>query len=176
MAIMRTVETVYKDHAEMPYIAPEYEEELLLKPIAKRQMVRTKEGLLPGHIIMLWRIQFGTYRTDSPHHKYFATTYGIEAQKALEWLIEEEYVGLETATVASRHLSSPRLKALLKTKGVKGLSTLKRHDLDRLLVEQFTEAELAVAYDVRGYLLLDKGREMLDKYPEIIAKHPQKTY
>lgn len=174
MEFMRNIEIIYKEHAEIPYIAPEYEEELLLKPIAKRQMIRTEEGLLPGHIIMLWRIQFGSYRTDSPHHKYFATTYGINAQKELEWLIAEGYVRLETALEALRHLSSTRLKLFLKAEGIKGLSKMKRDDLDSAMCNHFTEAKLSELYDVRGYLLTPKGSDVLAKHPEIVDKHPKK--
>lgn len=173
---MKNIETVYKDHAEMPYLAPEYIDELLTKPIAKRQMIRTKEGLLPGHIIMLWRIQFGTYRTDTPHHKYFATTYGINAQTELEWLIQEKYVAVESAAASIKHLSSSVLKHFLKQKEVKGLSKMKRQDIDQAIYQHFTESELADLFDLRGYELLAKGRDVLAKYPDIVDKHPQKKF
>lgn len=171
---MKTIMEIYGEHAETPHLEPKYLDELMLKPIAKRQMIRTEEGLLPGHVIMLWRIQFGSYRTDSPHHKYFYTTYGIDAQKELEWLIDEGYVTLEKAKEGLRHLPSTKLKVLLKDKNLKGLSKMKRADLDNAMLEAFSPAELENLVTVRAYLLLPKGQEILDNHPDIIDKHPQK--
>lgn len=125
---MKTVNEVYSEHAEIPFIAPKYEAELLHKPIAKRQMQRTEEGLLPGHIILLWRIQFGSYTTTSPHHKYFYTTYGIDAQKELDSLIRQGHVRINTAFDSLHLLSAFDVKGFLKAKEVKGLSKMKRAD------------------------------------------------
>ncbi|EHJ56318.1 hypothetical protein HMPREF9318_00244 [Streptococcus urinalis FB127-CNA-2] len=89
---MKSLSETYQFHDEMPYVDSRYELELLEKPIAKKQMVRTKEGLLPGQIILLWRIQFGTYLTSSPPHKYFYTIYGIDPISGLEELIDRDLV------------------------------------------------------------------------------------
>lgn len=172
----KTIKEVYQDHAELPYIAPEFEAELLRKPIAKRQMVRTAEGFLPGHIIMLWRISFGTYLTNSPHHKYFYTTYGIDAVKELAYLIEEGYVLIDTAFDSLKHLPAGQLKDFLKAKDVKGLSKMKRDDLDQAMAIHYTETELVNLFDLRGYRLTDKGEALLAAHPEIVAKHPQKKF
>lgn len=176
LSMEKTLQEVYKDHAEMPYIAPKYEAELLKKPIAKRQMERTEEGLLPGHIIMLWRIQFGTYLTTSPHHKYFYTTYGIDAQKELDDLISEGYVKMDTAFDSLKHLPAGELKDFLKAKGVTGLSKMKRPDLDAAMVKSYTEEELSKLFDLRSYAILPKGQAVLEAHPEIVAKHPQKKF
>ncbi|MBM7643098.1 hypothetical protein [Streptococcus loxodontisalivarius] len=173
---MKTFTEIYAGHEEMPYIAPKYEEELRDKPIAKRQMVRTAEGLLPGHIILLWRIQFGSFTNESSFHKYFYTTYGIDAEKELSFLIEEGYVEVETAFESLRFLTAPRLKNILKEKEVKGLSKMKREDLDAKIAELFTENDLTQLFSQRAYRLTEKGRQALDKHPEIVAKHPQKKF
>ncbi|MGT2907030.1 hypothetical protein [Streptococcus dentiloxodontae] len=173
---MKTIDNVYAQHAEKPFILPKYEEELLTKPIAKRQMERTAEGLLPGHIIMLWRIQFGTYLTSSSHHKYFYTTYGIDAEKELRFLIEQGYVKVDSAVESLKHLAAPKLKAFLKAKGVSGLSKMKRSDLDEAMLAVYTEEELSQLFQLRSYAITQKGRTILEKYPEIIAKHPQKKF
>lgn len=173
---MKTLATVYADHSELPQVPEQYLEEILRKPIAKRQLERTAEALLPGHIIMLWRIQFGSYLTTSPHHKYFATTYGIDAQKELDWLIDQGYVVVEEVREALRHVASPYLKTWLKEAGVSGLSKMKRADLDQAVLATFSDQELADRYAVRAYLLTEKGQETLDSYPDIVAKHPQKKF
>ncbi|MEQ9764358.1 hypothetical protein ABPS01_06750 [Streptococcus sp. ZJ151] len=173
---MKTLNEVYGEHAEMPFISPKYEAELLRKPIAKRQMERTEEGFLPGHIILLWRIQFGTYTTKSPHHKYFYTTYGIDAQKELEDLISKSYVRINSAFESIKLVSAPIVKDFLKTKEVKGLSKMKRSDLDAALKQEFTEEELGGLFEERSYSLTQSGEDLLAKYPDIVAKHPQKKY
>ncbi|MBM7636821.1 hypothetical protein [Streptococcus saliviloxodontae] len=169
---MKPFAEIYKDHDEMPYIAPKYEEELRIKPIAKRQMIRTKEGLLPGHIILLWRIQFGTFTSNSSFHKYFYTTYGIDAEKELAFLIEEKLVRVETAFESLRFLTALQLKQILKDKEVKGLSHYKRPDLDAKMAELFSEDDLAQLFSQRGYALTEKGRLCLDEYPDIVARYP----
>lgn len=173
---MKTIKEVYQNHAEMPFIAPAYQEELLQKPIPKRNMERTREGLLPGHIIMLWRIHFGTYTTASSHHKYFYTSYGIDAQKELDWLITQGYVQKDSARESLCHLPASRLKEFLGKKGIKGLSKMKRADLDQAVLSHFSEEELSQLFAVRGYRLGAKGEEALEANTEIVNRHPQKKY
>ena len=172
----RGITEVYGEHAEMPFISPKYESELLQKPIAKRQMERTEEGFLPGHIILLWRIQFGTYTTRSSHHKYFYTTYGIDAQKELEELISKGYVHINSAFESINLISAPIMKKFLKIKGVQRLSKMKRIDLEEALKKYFTEEELGNLFDERSYSLTQRGKDLLANYPDIVAKHPQKKY
>lgn len=172
----KSFKDIYKDHAEMPYIAPQYEMELMKKPIAKRQMERTTEGFLPGHIILLWRISFGTFLTTSFRHKYFYTTYGIDADKELDMLIEAGYVRIETAFESLRHLPAGELKDFLKAKDVIGLSKMKRSDLDGKMAELYREDELANLFELRSYALTEKGQALLAAHPEIVDKHPQKKF
>ncbi|KHD45384.1 hypothetical protein ACVRZD_06850 [Streptococcus hongkongensis] len=173
---MKTIKEVYRNHQEMPFVLPKYEKELCQKPIPKRNMIRTKEGLLPGHIIMIWRIHFGTYTTENPHHKYFYTTYGIDAEKELSWLIANNYVAIDTAFMSLPHLSALQLKEFLKEKGVVGLSKMKRQELEEQIASVYDESSLGKCFDLRSYRILPKGQAILDKYPEIIGKHPQKKY
>lgn len=173
---MKTLEEIYNQHAEMPYIWTKYEEELRRKPIPKRNMERTKEGLLPGHIILLWRINFGTYTTQSPLHKYFYTTYGINAQKELDWLIEQGYIRLMTDQESLIYLRAGQVKDFLKAKDVKGPPKMKRPDLDQKMAEVYSEEDLAPLFDLRGYVLTEKGQETLAAHPEIVERHPQKKF
>ncbi|EFR44235.1 hypothetical protein STRPS_0222 [Streptococcus pseudoporcinus LQ 940-04] len=174
--LMKTISETYENHPEKPYINPKYELDLIQKPIPKRNMIRTKEGLLPGHIVMLWRISFGTYTTESPHHKYFYTTYGIDADKELAWLIAHDYVAIDSAFDSLKHISALQLKEFLKEKGFKGLSKMKRSDLDRAISQEYTEESLGQKFSLRSYRLLEKGKKTLLAHPEIIDRHPQKKY
>lgn len=175
---------LYQSHAEFPYISPERDiaeflEEVAIssgKLVPKRNMIRVSEGYLPGHLILLWRIQFGTYTNETVISKYFEYSYGIDAQKELELLIHDGLVVEDTALASLTHLPAGKLKLLLKEKGVKGLSKMKREDLDKIIAEEFTEEELARQFSIRGYHLSKEGEALLNRYPEIIAKHPQKKF
>ena len=159
----------------MPYIAPQYEQELLKKPIAKRQMERTAEGFLPGHIILLWRISFGTFLNNTYRHKYFYTTYGIDADRELDMLIDKGYVQIDSAFDSLKHLPAGDLKEFLAAKGVAGLSKYKRADLDKKMAELYSEEELSSLFELRGYALTQKGQALLLAHPEIVDKHPKKN-
>lgn len=160
----------------MPHIEPKYELDLIQKPIPKRNMIRTADGLLPGHVVMLWRVNFGTYTTENPHHKYFYTSYGIDAQKELEFLIAQAYVKIDSAFDSLKHLSSMYLREFLKEKSVKGLSKMKRQDLEEAISKVYNEEELGELFTLRGYSLLEKGCEVLAAHSDIIDRHPQKKY
>ena len=55
--------------------------------IPARNLVKFDNGLLPGDIILLWRINFGTFTNESHFHKYFSQDYGIDAPAHLVELI-----------------------------------------------------------------------------------------
>ena len=61
------IETFYKDHQVKP-IPPERDLDTWLlnpKPVPKRNMNLLADDLLAGDIILLWRIQFGTFTTET---------------------------------------------------------------------------------------------------------------
>ena len=131
--------------------------------------------LLAGDIILLWRINFGTFITESWSPKYFEYTYGIDAPKHLEMLVEKGYALVETAFDSLDHLNSTMKKNILKKKGVTGLSKMKAGDLDQALHEHFSEEELASLFSIRGYKLIPKGEQALKDHQAIIDRHPKKN-
>lgn len=86
---MKTIQELYADYPKIPCISPgcDLAETNFTKPVPKRNMVRTAEGLLLGHIILLWRINFGTFTTETTFSKYFEYTYGVNGRAALNDLI-----------------------------------------------------------------------------------------
>ena len=85
------IETFYKDHQVKPFISPERDLDTWLlnpKPVPKRNMELLTYDLLAGDIILLWRIQFGTFTTETWFPKYFEYTYGIDAPKHLKTLVD----------------------------------------------------------------------------------------
>lgn len=179
---MKSWDEVYKDYARVPYCSAtrnqsEWLERLamgLVKPVPKRNMEEISEHLIAGDFILMWRIQFGTFTTQSPFPKYFEYTYGIDAAQHLALLQEHGFVVQNSVFESLRHLAAPQLKALLKAKGVTGLSKMKRNELDEQMTKVYSEAELASLVPVRGFSLTDKGQAMLAAHPEILERHPQK--
>lgn len=58
------IEKIYKDHQVKPFISPERDLEAP-KPVPKRNMELLEDNLLAGDIILLWRIQFGTFASET---------------------------------------------------------------------------------------------------------------
>ena len=58
-----TFDTIYKDYPVKSYISPNHDMEAP-KPVPKRNMELLEDNLLAGDIILLWRINFGTF-----HHR-----------------------------------------------------------------------------------------------------------
>ncbi|MGT2910435.1 hypothetical protein ACVR1I_01825 [Streptococcus cameli] len=167
----------YADYPVKPYISPKRDLETeLFKPVPRRNMEPLAEGLLAGDIILLWRIAFGTYTTETWVSKYFEYTYGIDADSHLVLLIEKGYVRLESAFESLDHLSAGQKKQFLKDKSVTGLSKMKAADVDAALKQFFSEEELSACFTVRGLALTEKGQDMLAAYPDIIDRHPKKKF
>ncbi|WFA75803.1 hypothetical protein PFZ59_11830 [Streptococcus suis] len=177
MSLQNRVEEMYKDHEVKPYISPERDLAAWLletKPVPKRNMIRLEEGLLAGDIILLWRVNFGTFTTTTPYSKYFEYIYGINGPAHMEKLLADGYVYLESAFDSLDHITSTAKKNILKAEGVTGLSKMKAADLDTALKDHLTEEKLAPYFAVRGYALTEKGRAALEDHPEVIDKHPKK--
>ena len=169
---------MYKSHENMPYISPDRNtDEWILdaKLVPKRNMITLKDNLLAGDIILLWRIGFGTFTTETWFPKYFEYTYGINAPESLKKLENEGYVEIESAFSSLNHINSTAKKNILKQKGVKGLSKLKPADLDKVLEENFSEEELAKLFSIRGYKLTPKGEKALLDNQDVIDRHPKKN-
>lgn len=133
------------------------------------------DNLLAGDIILLWRINFGTFTTESWFPKYFEYTYGIDAPKHLEMLVEKGFALVETAFDSLDHLNATMKKNLLKKKGITGLSKMKATDLNHALLDHFSEEELSNCFSIRGYKLSPKGEQALKGHQAIIDRHPKKN-
>ena len=172
------LEKFYSDHEVKPYISPERDLEAWLldpKPVSKRNMELLHDDLLAGDIILLWRIHFGTFTTETWFPKYFEYTYGIHASEHLKALVDKGYAFIESAFDSLDHINATMKKAILKKKGVVGLSKMKAEDLNQTLADHFTEEELEQQFAIRGYQLTDKGKQALKDYQAIIDCHPKKN-
>ena len=127
-----------------------------------------------GDIILLWRISFDTFTTQSWFPKYFEYVYGIDAAFDLRMLVEAGVVEVESAADSLDLVTAPALRKALKDAGVNDLSSAKKADLMRLAREHLSPTQLEDAVPVRSYKLTTAGRALLDARPEVVAKHPKK--
>ncbi|MFX4036804.1 hypothetical protein ACJBZ3_11700, partial [Streptococcus suis] len=103
------------------------------KHVPKRNMISLQEGIMPGDIILLWRIRLGSFETTTPYSKYFEYMYGINGPAHMEQLIADGYVYVESAFDSLDHIPSTAKNNILKADGVTGLSMMKAADLDTAL-------------------------------------------
>lgn len=181
---IRRLKELYANHERMPYVSPERDLALWLDKAAmnageivpKRNMLQTPEGYLPGHLIILWRVQFGTYDNTTVISKYFEYDYGIDAKADIEELIEDGLVKVMTAKESLIYMTAPLLKKWLKDKDVTGFSKLKKNELVEAVRDVYSEDDLASKFSLRGYYLTDAGEQVLANNPEAVDKHPKKKY
>ncbi len=153
------VEHLYRNHRSLPYISPERDlaawlEEVgvssskavpkwALEPVANIELYG---GYLfevtAGDIILLWRVGFNTFTTQSWFPKYFEHTYGIDAAFDLRMLVEAGLVEVESAADSLDLVTAPALRKALKDAGVNGLSGAKKADLIRLTREHLSPPSL----------------------------------
>ncbi|WP_413042162.1 hypothetical protein [Rothia dentocariosa] len=120
-----------------------------------------------GDIILLWRVGFDTFTTQSWFPKYFEYTYGIDAAFDLRILVEAEFVEVESAADPLDLVTAPALRKALKDAGVTGLSGMKKAELMGFTREHLSPAQLGDAVPVRSYKLTTAGWTLLDAHPEV---------
>lgn len=171
---------IYKDYQEQPYISPERDLEAWAKSpekfhygiIEKRQMKRLPEGVLPGDIIMLWRIHFDNFTNESTIPQYFEYRYGVNSDESIELLKKLGYIEVCSAKDSLDALTMPDLKSILKASKleVKG----KKSELLERIMLNISEEEVAKEFELRKYRILPEGSKVLEKYDDIIQRHGPK--
>ncbi len=172
---------VYKDYPEQPYISPKrdleawenYPEKFPYSKVEKRQMQRLEEDLLPGDIIMLWRIGFDNFTNESTIPDYFEYRYGVEADESKQRLVDGEYMFVGSVMDSLELQNAPTLKRLLKEAGLP--QSGKKADLLKRVLAGIDEQTLAEKIPTRRYVITDTGRQLLEKYGDIILRHGPKS-
>lgn len=143
--------------------------------IPRRNLVKLANGLLPGDIILLWRVSLETFTNMSDFPKYFSQNYGINASKNLQNLIKQDYIKIQDVYAALEdHATVAWMRQALKNQSVKGLSRLRRLELLDLIEATLSQKELEKMLKVRGYYLTEKGEKTLYDNQSIVDKHPKK--
>lgn len=177
----KTVPQVYADYPETPYISPCRDLEAWQRTpekfpygiVARSQMERLPEGILPGHIVMLWRVHFGTFTTDSFFPRYLEYRYGVEGRETLATLQDKGYIRLSRARESADLLSVAVLKRLLAARGlaVRG----KKADLLARYRDNVSDQEMEDDFDERRYAMTPEGTKVLARYDDLIRKHGPKN-
>ncbi|WP_156300501.1 hypothetical protein [Streptobacillus canis] len=167
----KKIREIYKKYPTRPYIS---DSNNLKKTVPYKNMIPVTEDLVPGDIILLWRVNFRTFTTETPFPKYFEYDYGIDAPANLKKLIENEYVIIDTAFDTLRHITATQLKEIFKKHNVKNISSLKKDELVDLAYNTFTEEELGKEFEIRGYSITYKGKVALETNRYVVNAHPQK--
>lgn len=182
MANFESVEKLYSEYPETPYIDPNRDFDSFMEKldvqkehlVPKRNMQRIEEGLLPGHIILLWRLDLGTFSTDSAIPRYFEYIYGIDAVNDLDKLIQDGLAYQMTAKEALYLVNAGSLKKILKQAGLSGYSSMKKDQLIKFAQESLTEEQLATQMPLTAYQTTEDGHELVVKYDDIIQRHGPK--
>ena len=90
-------------------------------------------------------------------------------------MVDKGYAVIESAFDSLDQINATMKKAILKKKGVAGLSKMKAADLNQALANYFTEEELAQEFTVWGFQLTEKGKQALKEHQAIIDHHPKKN-
>lgn len=147
------------------------------KKIPTRNLIKLENGLLPGDIILLWRISHGTFTNESHFHKYFSQDYGINAPAHLAELISSGFVEIQNVFESVEdHVPVWRLKEILAERGQTGLSKLNRNEILDLVEVIFSQTELEESIAVRGYCLTEKGKKALREGQAVVDRHPKKKF
>lgn len=177
---MSQTSKVYSDYENQPYISPErnlrewedFPEKFPYAKVERKQMVKVEEGLFPGDIIMLWRIGFNNFTTESVMPDYFEYRYGINPDESLKRLMDGGFILLGGVMDTLDLLNAPTIKRILKTKGLPVSG--KKQDLVDRLVAHVSEDELSSLIPLRRYVATPSGLHILAKYDDVIQSHGPK--
>lgn len=171
---------IYKDYPEQPYISKERDlkhweespEDFPYGRVEKKQMIRLEEGILPGDIIMLWRINFGNFTNETIIPQYFEYKYGVDSQESIERLIDLGYIERCSGEESLGLLNIVKLKKILKNNNLK-LQGDKAELLERIR-DNIPIKDLEEETSLRKYKSTSLGKEVLEKYYAIVIKHGPK--
>lgn len=146
---------LYQNYPEQPYISPERDltawgadpESFPYGLVEKRNMVRLPEGILPGHIVMLWRVHFNTFTTETVIPQYFEYRYGVDSRECLQTLQNLGFIRLASATESLSVLTIKDLKPILKAHGLRATGT--KPELVNRLTAAIPDKDLAKNFILR---------------------------
>ena len=177
---MKTIEEIYAGYPEIPYVSKDRDvqdwlenpEKYPYKKVEKSQMVRLKEGILPGDLILLWRIGFNNFTTESVIPNYFEYRYGVDSRESVALLMQLGMIRMGTSIETLDIIAVPILKKILEGNGLRKGGN--REEILARVLDNVSEGDIGTYFTQRRYVILDKGRKTLDDNYDIILKHGPK--
>lgn len=171
---------IYRDYPEQPYISGDRDLEAWVQTperfpygrVPRANMIRNEEGLLPGHVVMLWLIDVSEITNESFVPQYFEYRYGVEAEEAKRLLVDKGYAVYCGALDTLPLLNAGVLKRLLRQKGLP-LSG-KKDELVQRALDNFSQDEVGEFTAIRRYRITPEGKEVLRKHFDVIERHGMK--
>lgn len=171
---------IYKDYPEQPHISKDRDldawvntpERFPYGRVPRSNMIRNEEGLLPGHVVMLWLMDVSEITNESFVPQYFEYRYGVEAAEAKQLLVDKGYAVRCGALDSLPLLNADVIKRLLKQKELP-LSGKKGELLQRAL-DNFSQEEVAAFTTLRRYRITPEGKAVLEKHFDVIKRHGMK--
>ncbi len=176
----KLISKVYEGYPEQPFISEDrdladWEQFPEKYPYAKveiKQMKRLEEDLLPGDIIMLWRIGFDNFTNESVIPAYFEYRYGINHLESQQRLKDLGYMYEGSVLQTLPLISTPVLKRLLKENGLSQAG--KKAEILQRVIDNIELKQLEAAISLRRFVITESGRALLEKYHDIIKRHGPK--
>lgn len=176
----KVTSTIYKDYKEQPYISPERNlrhweqspEDFPYGIVDKKQMIRLEEGIFPGDIIMLWRVNFDNITNETIMPQYFEYKYGINSEESIERLLKLKYIEISNAENTLNLLNMVKLKKILKKYNLSLQG--KKEELINKILENISKEDLEEEFTLRKYKSTEMGKEILKKNYSIVEKHGPK--
>lgn len=173
-----SIQKIYRNYPEMPYIDPDRDFKYWLWQVGRyntvvpiQHMQRLDEGLLPGHIILLWRVHFNNITTKSVLNSYFETVYGLEPDEALDDLVNEGYATPASLEDSLKYNTKEDFKRLLKNHGIPFRSNISKPDIVALADQHIPYETQEQELTERLFVPTDDGLRLLGKYKSIIDAH-----
>lgn len=171
---------IYENYPEQPYISANRDVKAWEKNpslfaydiVEKKQMIRLEEKVLPGHIIMLWRVNFDNFSNMSTIPLYFEYKYGVDSHECLSTLEKLGYIQTCNATESLSLLNMVELKQILLNNNL--TKNGKKPDLINRIIENIPNDKLEKMFELRKYKSTSLGKDLLIKYDYIIQKHGPK--
>lgn len=171
---------IYKDYPEQPYISKDRDldawvntpERFPYGRVPRSNMIRNEDGLLPGHVVMLWLIDVSEITNQTIAPQYFEYRYGVDAEEAKQLLVSKGFAVLCGPLDSLPLLNAEVIKRLLKQKNLP-LSGKKGELLQRV-IDNFTEDEVAAFTSLLRYKITEEGKTVLKRHFDVIERHGMK--
>lgn len=173
---------IYGKYPETPYMSPDRDFRFWIDNYVKlfgsvvpiTNMKRLPNGLLAGHILMLWRISFDNFSNKTTIPTYFEYEYGVDGKKTIHELITGNYIKISSVIDSISTLKKSGLTDILEKHNIKYLKSANKARLIENIANNLDMSIIEKEVDVKKYELTNIGSATLNEYSIIVEKHKNK--